>query len=420
MRATLAFILDNARWLAAGFVLALASSFGQTYFISLFAADIRAEFGLSHGDWGLIYMIGTLASAGMLIAFGGLADTLAARRAAVFGVLALAAACAGMAVAPHWLALPVAVFALRLFGQGAMSHLSTTLTARWFVATRGRALAVTNAGFPTGEAIAPVLVVALIAAFGWRGAYAACAVIAACALAPALWALLLRERTPRAAAGEAQADADAPGRDGRSWTRAEALRDPLFWALAPGLLAPGWILTVVFFLPDHIAETKGWTLSAVAGSYWAYALASVLAAAVSGVLIDRFSARAGLALYQAPMAGGLLALAHLDDPNFAPIAYAGFGLTAGAAVTLVSALWVELYGARHLGAIKAAAVGGMVVATAAGPGVAGALIDAGADIERQAIWMAGYTVAVSALAAVLLARGRLGPGVFGRDAAQSS
>lgn len=32
----------DARWLAGGFLLFLASSFGQTFFISLFAADIRA------------------------------------------------------------------------------------------------------------------------------------------------------------------------------------------------------------------------------------------------------------------------------------------------------------------------------------------------------------------------------------------
>ena len=37
----LRFYRENARWLLAGLVLALGSSFGQTFFISLFAGQIK-------------------------------------------------------------------------------------------------------------------------------------------------------------------------------------------------------------------------------------------------------------------------------------------------------------------------------------------------------------------------------------------
>ncbi|MDG1009877.1 MAG: MFS transporter, partial [Amylibacter sp.] len=43
------FIRENARWLTAGMLLTFISSFGQTYFISIFASEIQAEFDLSHG-----------------------------------------------------------------------------------------------------------------------------------------------------------------------------------------------------------------------------------------------------------------------------------------------------------------------------------------------------------------------------------
>src|SRR6056297_2918334 len=55
MRSLLDFVRTNAPWLAAGFLLTFASSFGQTFFISVFAGEIRATYGLSHGDWGAIY-----------------------------------------------------------------------------------------------------------------------------------------------------------------------------------------------------------------------------------------------------------------------------------------------------------------------------------------------------------------------------
>ncbi|MEX0310089.1 MAG: MFS transporter, partial [Tateyamaria sp.] len=49
------FLASNRRWLGAGALLTLLSSFGQTFFISIFAAEIQAEFQLGHGAWGAIY-----------------------------------------------------------------------------------------------------------------------------------------------------------------------------------------------------------------------------------------------------------------------------------------------------------------------------------------------------------------------------
>ena len=57
------FAVENSRFLAFGFLVAFSSSFGQTFFVGVFGPDLRAEFGLSHGDWSLVYMAGTLASA---------------------------------------------------------------------------------------------------------------------------------------------------------------------------------------------------------------------------------------------------------------------------------------------------------------------------------------------------------------------
>ena len=50
----LRFLSENIQWLAAGILLTFLSSFGQTFFISIFAGEIRSTFGLSHGQWGLI------------------------------------------------------------------------------------------------------------------------------------------------------------------------------------------------------------------------------------------------------------------------------------------------------------------------------------------------------------------------------
>ena len=57
------FLRENAPYLGAGFILTFASSFGQTFFISVFAGEIQGAYSLSHGEWGGIYALATTASA---------------------------------------------------------------------------------------------------------------------------------------------------------------------------------------------------------------------------------------------------------------------------------------------------------------------------------------------------------------------
>ncbi len=394
LRTLLAFLLENARWLAAGFVLALGSSFGQTFFIAIFAEPLRVEFALSHGQWGGIYMLGTLASALLLMRVGAFADGASPRRLAVAVALGLATVAALTAVVSSVWLLPLLVFGLRFFGQGMMSHLSATLTAKWFVATRGRALAATSLGYPVGEALLPLAAVAAIAALGWRSAWLLVAATLALGVAPLLAAVQRRDRRPRAAAPERVAGA---GLEGRDWTRAEALRSRAFWLLAPGLIAPSYILTVVFFLPAHIAETKGWPLAEWVAGYAVYALVSVGAGLAMGWAIDRYSARALAPLYPAPLALGLLTLSQSEASAAVVPIMALFGASAGAAATVNAAIWAELFGVRHLGAIKAVGHALMVFGSAVGPGAAGALLDLGVSFQAQCFGMAAYAVAIGAL-----------------------
>lgn len=419
------FVRADLGRLGVGYLMALGSSVGQTFFISLFAQRWMTEFGLSQGQFGLIYMTATLASAAVLIQFGRLVDSAPAHRLAPLVALGLGAVAGLTALTPGWWALIPLIFGLRLFGQGMMTHVSRTLTARWFVASRGKALALTALGHPTGEALAPLLFIALLAAFGWRVSWGVAALFAVC-LAPVLWLLLSRDRrrvensraeeqpVEAAACVEGAAPSDreetdvSAGLGGRHWSRGEAARGALFWLLAPSVIAPSFMLTIFFFLPAHIESAKGWAPDSLPALYWIYALSAVVGGLICGPLIDRFSARLGLPIYQAPMAIGLGLLAFSESPAAAPVFLMLFGLTAGAAASLLSALWAELYGTRHLGSIKALAAALLVFGSAIGPGFAGLLIDLGVDFPTQAGGMALYVLAASAVSAVLLAQGRLG------------
>lgn len=398
------FIRANRAFLAAGFLLTFGSAFGQTFFISVFAGDIREEFGLSHADWGQIYSAGTIASAIVMVWAGALTDRLRVRSLGAIVIVGLAMACLFMAWTPVWWALIPAIFLLRLTGQGMMSHLGAVSMARWFVATRGRALSIASLGFAAAEATLPILFVALLVWFDWRFLWLVAAGLALL-LFPVLRRLLTLERTPQSMVEETQSD----GMDGHSWTRRQMLKHPLFWLLVPTLLGPSAFNTAFFFQQVHIAEVKGWTHLELVALFPFYTATGVTFSFLSGFIIDKVGTARIVPLFQLPLAAAFLVFAFAQSPWAMLIGFLLMGITNGSNSTIGSALWAEFYGTRHIGAIKAMAAAVMVLGSAIGPGITGSLITAGIGIETQFVWIAGYFLfgCLSAGIGVAMVRNRL-------------
>jgi MFS family permease len=186
----LRFIVQGWRLLGFGFVMSFGSSFGQTFYISLSGADLRAEFGLSHGGFGTAFTVATLASGVALIWAGRLIDRLDLRFF-TFGVVGgLIGAMAALSFVTSIGALVGVLFMLRFCGQGLMVHTASTTMVRYFDRDRGKALSVAMLGQPVGEAALPLAAVAAIAAVGWRDAWLNAALIMATVCALLLPALL--------------------------------------------------------------------------------------------------------------------------------------------------------------------------------------------------------------------------------------
>ena len=87
-----AFLKQNFRWIAGGFLLTYFSSFGQTFFVSASIAEWQAAFDLSHGEFGRLYMFATLASAVCLPFLGRLVDVVPEHRSILLVIPVLASA----------------------------------------------------------------------------------------------------------------------------------------------------------------------------------------------------------------------------------------------------------------------------------------------------------------------------------------
>ncbi|MBM1555363.1 MFS transporter [Sulfitobacter mediterraneus] len=395
------FMHRNWLFLLAGFLITFTSSYGQTYFISLFAGEIKGDFGLSDGQWGGIYTIGTTLSAITMIWAGVLTDRFRVRALALLVMIGLALACVAMAWVANWVLLVLVIFALRLTGQGMMSQLGAVAMVRWFEASRGKALSLASMGFAAGQAVLPVVFVALFAVMHWRSLWLLAAVLVILTI-PFLLILLRRERTPQSMADEAQ----IAGMHGRHWTRGEMLRSGLFFLMIPMVVGPSAWGTALFFQQVHLVEVKGWELVAFVALMPIYTLAAVVATFASGWAIDRFGVSRVVPVQMIPFGLGFAVLAYADTIFWAGIGLMIFGVGQGLQSTGASAFWPEYYGTRHIGSIKSVAAALMVFGSAIGPGVTGAFIDFGVDFPDQMLPIAIYYFAAAGLATFGIVRYR--------------
>jgi MFS family permease len=388
----LAFLRQNAPFLAAGTLLTFLSSFGQTFVIAVFSGEIRATFGLSHGQWGGIYMIGTMASAVAMVWAGGLTDIFRVRVLGPLMLLGLAAAMIALAFAPWAWSLVVVIFALRFFGQGMLGHVAVVAMARWFVKTRGRALSIASLGVALGEASLPLLFAALLTMADWRLLWLGAALVPLVG-AVVVGRLLGKERTPQS---HAESDVSV-GMGARHWTRREALRGPLFWLMLPAVMGPPAFNTAFFFHQVHLAEVKGLAHVELVALFPLYTALAITTMLLAGWALDRLGTARLMPLSQLPVALAfvIFSLAAGQGGMFLGLVF--LAMTSGANATLPNAFWAEFYGTAHIGAIKALAAAAMVLGSAIGPGLTGLLIDLGIGLERQFLGIAGYFLGATLL-----------------------
>jgi MFS family permease len=399
------FMAAHSGALAFGFGLTFFSSVGQTFFIALFNRQIRDLYDLTSGEFGTIYAVASLTSAMLMIRAGRQIDIwpLAVFAGSVVAGLGVAAILMALLPPGHIWVLFLAIVLLRLFGQGLMFHTAVTAAVRTFHAHRGQALSIVSLGFAAGEATLPISIVAVVSAIGWRMTWAAAAVTLLVVVLPlAIW-LAHRCYPPRPPAASG---AEVPSSD-RS--RAQVLHDPVFYLLLPAMMAPAFVNTGVFFHQVPIAEAKGWTLIVFAAGFTTYAFSTLVMMLVGGRMVDRFGAKAVLRFALSPILAGLLLLSAGDAPWIAHGYMAMAGATTGLYYGAANAVWAELYGLTHLGAIRAMTHSLMMVSAALGPPLMGWMLDFGFAISTIMLGTAAYV----GIAIVVLQPALTGPRATG-------
>ncbi|MBI1353715.1 MAG: MFS transporter [Acidobacteria bacterium] len=380
--------------LAFGLVTALSSSFGQTFFISLFLPYFLQDFALTKGDFGLLYAGGTLASALSLPYLGSLIDSLDLKRYISYTVLGMAVSAFIVAGAPHVAALAVGIVGLRLTGQGLLGHISQTVMAREFGPSRGKALGFASLGYPLGEALLPLVCAAALGFLPWKLIWGLVGVGALLVVLPL--SLTLWSRRP----AETEISALPAGAGPATIERGSFFRDPRTWLTLPALITPPFVLTGLFLFQAPLSEAKGWSLEWMAMAFTGFAITRAACSIGMGSLIDRYTATALLPIYTLPLGAAVLLVRFAESPIMAFPYLMLTGVTAGATGSIVPALWAEMFGVENVGRVRSFGAAAAVFSTAAAPALMGVLFNRGVGFGDMLLGGAAFIGATSALALV--------------------
>ena len=394
----------NKKVIIFGFIFTFFSSFGQSFFLGLFNAPIRNELGISHGQFGSIYASATICSSLLLIWVGKKIDDYRILNYSLFVVILLFASSLFFSFINSIYFLAVAIFLIRLSGQGLMSHTSTTTISRFFEKSRGKALSTIWFGLSTAEFILPVLITYFFLIYSWRTVWQGISLLVILFLPFVIFNTI---KSINLDSREKDIYPKLKKIKIKSWRRRDVIKDFRFYIISLNMLAMPWMATGIFVYQSFITDSKMWAIYTIPKAFMVYSITSIITLFVSGILVDKFTGRKLILFMNLPLLLAMLALYQFNHEFLAYVFLGLIGVSNGLANILGSSTWAEIYGVKYIGSIKALTTAFMVFSTAFGTAVFGLLIDNGFSIENIAF--VGVTYILISLVLLIIFRKTIEP-----------
>jgi len=367
------FFSYDPKLLLYGFLIVFFASYGQTFFISLFNTEIRFYYGLSDGEFGLVYAISTLFSSFILISFAKLIDHIDLRVYSLIVTGGLLLASIGMVLQLNNIFyLLIIIFMLRFFGQGAMSHAGETSMARYFGNNRGKALSIATLGGMAGVMFLPYIVLNYFDNIEMKQLWLYVS-ISIVVFVPFIFLALSDQKVRHNKFNE---DLINDPLNLKLRTR-DIIKDKKFYIYLPLSIASPFISTGLMFHQIYIFDQKGWSLEMLGNGYILLGFFSIIGLLIGGPFIDKFHTKKTAITVLGPLFLSVIILLFFDSVFSLIIYMSLYGLNMGISTPFIGSLWAEIYGVKSLGTVKALLHAGSVFASALSPLVFGYLIDWG-------------------------------------------
>ena len=384
--------------LAIGTLGGIMTSPGQTYAFSAFLDHFIAELDLSRSLVSTLYTAGTLTASFVLPFVGRQFDRRGARLLMALVSLLLGLACIYMSLVRNAVMLGIGFFLLRQLGQGSLSLVSRNVINIWWVRRRGLVMGIGGVAGALLSGLFPYIINTLIPLYGWRWTYVALGASLILFMLPLGW-IFVRDRPEDH--GLQPDGAATPGDDGaaeegpleNNWTRAQALRTPVFWLVSAGLASMSMLNTGLTFHLFSVFEDSGLSAAVAASVFVPIAATGAVVQLLGGLAIGRVPIRFLLALSLLLMALNLVLAPALDSLGMAYVFGLCMGMQGGLEMIVSGVIFANFFGRRHLGSIVGLASTLLVAASALGPMPIGVARDL----------LGGYGAVLNSFAAVPLA-----------------
>jgi len=344
---------------------------GQTFSVSQFVDPLIAEFGWSRTTVSGLYTAGSLTAAGAMLGIGWMLDRFGARVMLTGIGLTMGLAAIWMSMVSNQIGVYAGFTALRVFGQGSLTLVPSSLVALWFIRRRGRATALAGLGMVLSQATFPPLIHILITRIGWRDTWVVLAIIIWTVLIPV--AIVLVRRSPESvgllpdgAIGQKAGEKLTIGSE-QDWTLGEALRTRTFWLVLIAIAPQSLLTTALVFHQAAVFDSRGLSSAMSAAVLAVMGPVSLVGTMTGGFLADRMANRHLLLAGQALLLVGVLLVLTMSTAWQAFVYGAIVGFASGGIMTVSAVIWPAYYGRRHLGSIRGAATTSMVAGAALGP-----------------------------------------------------
>ena len=368
------FFSYDPKLLLYGFLIIFFASYGQTFFIALFNDDIKNIYSLTDGEFGLLYALSTTLSSLLLINFAKLIDYIDLRIYSFLVTIGLCIPCLAIYFFPsNVIYLFIIIFALRFFGQGAMTHAGITSMTRYFGKDRGKAISIGNLGGMLGIMFLPLIVVYLNSFFTFRQIWLLSS-ISLIIFLPILYFTLSNQIERH------KKFIDSINQENKKWKTIDVIKNKNFLIYLPITSAFSFIGTGLMFHQIFIFTQKGWTIEMLGTGFIFLGGFSIVGLLFGGPLIDMLNPRKAILFVLLPIFIGILILLTFDNFIFLLIYMSLYGFNLGISSPFTGSLWAELFGLESLGTVKAVFHAIVVLASALSPAVFGYIIDWGFGI----------------------------------------
>ena len=328
---------------------------------SVFIAPMSQDLGWSRSVLTGALSIGTIVGALVAPYVGRQIDRFGARVSLAMCGLGIAVTLSIVSGVQTEIVFILAYGAARAIDMGALNLSVTTAVSNWFVRRRGRALGIAMTGNAIGVMVLVPLIQRIIDGPGWRPAWLV--IGGGSGLILMVTSALLVRRRPEDLGlrpdGQSPLlfEADRPGLIGSvdaAWTAHRALRSSPFWLLVLATCGSQIAVSGLTVNQAPLLIENGLSPAAVAGAIGLYGLSWTVGTLLWGLVVERFSARIGLAMASLLVAACCIGVLFVHDLGTLVLFALAYGLSNGAKESIDAVVWADYFGREAVGAIRGA------------------------------------------------------------------